>query len=58
MGLGDAGEIHVEDCGEYYRIRVGDVGDGCCPGGDGGTVLGTPQTEFKTLGEVKKEFTE
>ncbi|MFC1799487.1 hypothetical protein ACFL2Z_01055 [Candidatus Eisenbacteria bacterium] len=57
MGFDDAAEIEIEDCGEYYSIRVGgDLPEGCCPGG-GGTVLGTPRRESTTLGEVKKEFT-
>jgi hypothetical protein len=55
MGI-DVTDIEIEDCGDYYRIRVG--GDACCPGGDAGTVLGRPKTESKTWGEVKKEFTE
>ncbi len=51
-------EIEIEDCGDYYRVRVGgDIPEGCYPG-DGGTLLGTPKAESKTLGEVKKEFTE
>ena len=57
MGFGDVTDIEIEDCGDYYRIRVGGTGD-CCPGGDGGTVLGSPKTESKTWGEVKEEFTE
>jgi hypothetical protein len=54
MGL-DASDIEIEDCVDYYRIRVG--GDGVCsPGGEAGTVLGKPQSESKTWGEVKKDF--
>ncbi len=56
MGV-DAAEIQIEDCGAYYRIRVGGT-DACRPGGDAGTMLGQPRTESKTWGEVKKEFTE
>jgi hypothetical protein len=56
MGLGDADDITVEDCGDYYRVRVGDVGDACCPGGGLGTGPGAPRTESKTLGEVKEEY--
>jgi hypothetical protein len=56
MGV-DMTDIQVEDGGDYYRIRVG-APDGCCPEGGAGTVLGTPQTKSKTLGEVKKEFTD
>ena len=57
MGFGEVTDIEVEDCGNYYRIRVGgQVGAACC-GGDGGAVLGKPQAESKTWGDVKKEFT-
>ena len=56
MGFADLSDVEIEDCGEYYSIRVGsDLPEGCFPGG--GTILGTPKTESKTLGEVKKEFT-
>jgi hypothetical protein len=58
MGFGDVTNIDIENCVDYYRVRVGGVGDGCCPGGDGGTVLGAPRAESKTLGEIKKQFTE
>ncbi|MFH1311809.1 MAG: hypothetical protein ABIJ00_01145 [Candidatus Eisenbacteria bacterium] len=57
MGL-DVTNIEIEDCGDYYRVQVGDVGDGCCPGDGAGTVLGAPGAESKTLGEVKEEFTD
>jgi hypothetical protein len=57
MGFDATTEIEIEDCGDYYRVRVGgDIPDGCYPG-DGSTVLGAPRSESKTLGEVKKEFT-
>ena len=56
MGLGDADDIFIEDCGEYYRVRVGDVGDACCPGGGLGAAPGAPKTESKTFGEVKEEY--
>jgi hypothetical protein len=62
MGLTDVTDLDIEDCGDFYRIRVSGGADACCPGGDTGTVLGDPpskhKTESKTLGEVKKEFTE
>jgi hypothetical protein len=58
MGFGDVTDIEIEDCGDYYRVRVGGGTDGCCPDGDAGTLLGTARTESKTFGEVKKEFTE
>ena len=57
MGFGDVDDIDIEDCGDYYRIRIGGR-EGCCPGGDPGTLLGTPRTESKTLGEIKGQFTE
>jgi hypothetical protein len=56
MGI-DATDIELEDCIDYYRVRVGSA-DACCPAGDTGTVLGNPKTESKTWGEIKKEFTE
>jgi hypothetical protein len=55
MGVEDVSDIAIEDCGAYYRVLVGDS-DACCPGGDGGPLLGKPRTESKTLGEVKQEF--
>jgi len=58
MGMGDVADIDIEDCGDYYRVRVGVEGDVCGPGGDAGTVLGAPWAESKTLGEIKEEFTE
>jgi hypothetical protein len=58
MGFGEVTDIEIEDCGDYYRIRVGgEVAAACC-GGDAGATLGKPQPESKTWGEVKKEFTE
>jgi hypothetical protein len=57
MGVEDVSDVETEDCGDYYRIRV--RADACCPGGEAGTILGKPQVESKkTLGEIKKEFTE
>jgi hypothetical protein len=51
MGFSDVTDIDIEDCGDYYRIRVpAEVG--------AGTALGKPGTESKTWGEVKKKFTE
>jgi hypothetical protein len=58
MGMGDVTDIDIENCGDYYRIRVGVEGDVCTLGGDAGTVLGAPRAESKTFSEVKKEFTE
>jgi hypothetical protein len=56
MGFKDFSDIEIQDCGDYYSIRIGgDIPGGCCPGG--GTVLVEPRSESKTLGEVKKEFT-
>jgi len=58
MGFDDAGNIEIEDCGDYFRVRVGgDLPAGCCPG-DRAALLGTPKTESKTLGEIKEEFAE
>jgi hypothetical protein len=56
MGL-DVTDIDIEDCVDYYRVRVGGHVISC-PDGEAGTVLGKPRTESKTWGEVKKEFTE
>jgi hypothetical protein len=58
MGFGDVTDVDIEDCGDYYRVRVGGAGGACCPGGDGPAVLGKPQDESTTFGEIKKEFTE
>jgi hypothetical protein len=58
MGFEDVTDLEIEDCGDYFRVRVGAGADACCPGGDDGPLLGTPKTESKTLGEIKKEFTE
>ncbi len=55
MGFEDLTDIEIEDCGEYYRVRVGGI-DPCCSSGAGLDVLGTPHSESTTLGEVKKEF--
>jgi hypothetical protein len=56
MGFEDLTDIEIEDCGEYYSVRLGNIPEGCCPGG--GTILGAPGSESTTLGEVKKKFTE
>jgi hypothetical protein len=60
MGFEDLSGIEIEDCGDYYSVRLGNIPPGCCPGG--GTVLGSPatepRTESKTLSEVKKDFTD
>jgi hypothetical protein len=55
MGFENLSDIEIEDCGDYYSVRLGGAAEACCP--EGGTVLGAPRTESKTLGEVKKEFT-
>jgi len=55
MGFEDLSDIEIEDCGDYYSVRLGGAAEACCP--EGGTVLGAPRTESKTLGEVKKKFT-
>jgi hypothetical protein len=55
MGIEDVSDIEIEDCGDYYRVLLGDA---CCPGGDGGPLLGKPRKESKTLGEVKEEFSD
>ena len=56
MGFEDLSDMEIEDCGEYFSVRIGgELPEGCGPGG--GTVLGAPRTESKTLGDVKKEFT-
>jgi hypothetical protein len=55
MGF-DVTDIDIEDCVDYYRVRVG--GDACCPGGQSGTLLENSQTESRTWSEVKQEFTD
>jgi hypothetical protein len=58
LGFEDVTDIDVEDCGDYYCVRIGVEGDVCTLGGDADRVLGAPRAESKTLGEVKQEFTE
>jgi hypothetical protein len=54
MGI-DTADIEIDDCGDYYSVRVGGVAP-CCSDAEAGTVLGQPRTESKTLGEIKSEF--
>jgi hypothetical protein len=57
MGFEDLSDLEIEDCGDYYSVRLGNMPEGCSPGG---AVLGSPgtdsRTESKTLSEVKKDF--
>jgi hypothetical protein len=55
MGFDDLTDFEIENCVDYYRVRVGGA-DPCRSSGAGLDVLGTPQSESTTLGEVKKEF--
>ena len=58
MGV-DVSGMQIDDCGDYYRVHVGDVPGGCCSDGGGESLLGSPpRTESKTLGEIKREFTD
>ena len=56
LGFTDLADIDIEDCGDYYRVTVGQIPDGSLDGG-AGALLGEPRSESKTLGEIKADFT-